>query len=259
MGSIGVRLGLPLAPGATSRGTSPASQSVSGLTRLASSARATLTMPAEAAPRNHREAVGIIASMIGSIDHSDRVNPDQVPGLGQHLHAHQGVGGLVVTEYRRPSLRDIRQVFRPIVNDVDRILVICSGPAPAAARERPTLASTWRPWAARARRCVVMSDWFTSCSAYRGTWRGCCPPQHRAEEANGKDQPVVAAAACSISWLGEGSNPPSSGSQPRSSAGERGRPAVSLYRRDRLRPPLTSDSRCHADPARTSGLRSRPM
>ena len=46
--------------------------------------------------------------MIGSIDDCDRLNLDQVPGLGQRLHSHQGVGGLASRTTCAPAPEGVR-------------------------------------------------------------------------------------------------------------------------------------------------------
>jgi hypothetical protein len=51
----------------------------------------------------HHASRGLIAMTIGSIDNRERLNLDQIPGLGQRLHPQQDVGGLVVSEHRDPG------------------------------------------------------------------------------------------------------------------------------------------------------------
>jgi hypothetical protein len=45
------------------------------------------------------------------IDNCDRINLDQIAGPCHRLYSNQGVGGLVVTEYRHPDLRDRARRF----------------------------------------------------------------------------------------------------------------------------------------------------
>ena len=77
---------------------------------------------AEFSPRfeapNLAMTIGSSTRRTGLVDNRDRINLDQIAGLGQRLHSYQRVGRLVVTEYRSPCLRDIGQVLRTMVNDV---------------------------------------------------------------------------------------------------------------------------------------------
>jgi hypothetical protein len=59
---------------------------------------------------------------VGSIDNSESLDLNQILGLSERLHAYQGGGGLVVTEYRHPGLRNISQISGPVMDDVDREL-----------------------------------------------------------------------------------------------------------------------------------------
>ena len=78
-------------------------------------------------PRTHRSdtrgsvaaSLALAASAVGD---RDRVDLDQVPGSGERLHSHHGVGWLVLAEQVLSGSLDDRQVFVPVVNDVDRDL-----------------------------------------------------------------------------------------------------------------------------------------
>ena len=61
-------------------------------------------------------SLALAASAVGD---RDRVDLDQVPGSGERLHSHHGVGWLVLPEQVLSGPLDDRQVFGPVVNDVD--------------------------------------------------------------------------------------------------------------------------------------------
>jgi hypothetical protein len=61
----------------------------------------------------------LAASAVGD---RDRIDLDQVPGSGERLHSHHGVGWLVLAEQELSGPLDDRQVLGPVVDDVDRDL-----------------------------------------------------------------------------------------------------------------------------------------
>lgn len=99
------------------------------------------------APRASDLSIVRVLALCRNVNDRERIDLDQIVGIGQRRYPHQYVGWFVISEQRCPRLLDSRQAFTLVIDDVDCDLDdlprLCtgSGKCTALARNEHPLAS----------------------------------------------------------------------------------------------------------------------